>query len=130
MAVKRHDDNAINELKMQQLRKEALMFGNEQLANDTRSLVEGRFRSDSRGWLSEYDERYPDHFATTKKTSAAVVSEGQKKRDFYLMMSANPDQNKWKKSSSSAKPKAATDRPATTTGAIKRETPINFYYVE
>lgn len=80
MAVKYHDDNAINELKMQRMRREATVLANEYLAGETKSL--DRFHSDSRDWASEYEQRFSDH------------SKAGRKRDLYY--SLNP--NKLKKS--------------------------------
>lgn len=69
MAVLHHDKNAIIELKLQKLKKDAATIANEY------SLVESNVaehfnnggRSDSRLWNSEYDEKYPDYTTSIYK---------------------------------------------------------------
>ena len=62
LAVMNHDKDAIIELTLQKLKKNAFSIANEY------STIESQVakhhltgRSDSRAWNSEYDEKYPDY---------------------------------------------------------------------
>lgn len=60
---------------MQRIKKDATLVANEYLAAETKSL--DRFRSDSRDWHTEYDQKYWDY-----------TKSGQK-QDLYFSLNPN-----------------------------------------
>lgn len=73
-----NDEDAILELTLHKLKKEASSVANEYSVIDSRAAEHFQnFRSDSRAWNSEYDEKYPDY-------SKSIL-----KKDLYFQ--ANPN---------------------------------------
>ena len=61
--AKHKDREAIIELTLHRLKRDAALLANEYNAVE-QSLSDPLQRSDSRGWNSEYDEKYPDYSRT------------------------------------------------------------------
>ncbi len=74
-----HDKDAIIELTLHKLKKEAALIANEYslVESNVAEHIQNGGRSDSRAWNSEYDDKYPDY-------SASIY-----KKDIYLTQNPN-----------------------------------------
>jgi hypothetical protein len=67
---------------MQRVRKDATQIANEIVSSEAKST--DRFRSDSRDWSSEYNQKYYDYFSRQdKKKRDSSLNRGPKINFYY-----------------------------------------------